>query len=581
MPACGSTRRLFWIAALGTAACAHPAPTPAPSALGFTPPAWPLVDEALPLTAPHAMVTSIHPLASEVGVQILQEGGNAVDAAAAVGLALTVVHPAAGNIGGGGFLVIRTADGTVQTLDYRETAPSGATRTMYQDSAGNVTDASTIGYLAVGVPGSVAGLAAAQRRFGKLPWATVVAPAVRLARDGVVLTPSEARALDYATRRLAQFPASARTFLSPAGTAPEAGTVFRQPDLARTLQAIADSGPQVFYQGWIADLIVAEMQRGAGLITKADLAGYRPIWREPVAVEYRGYTIYSMAPSSSGGVTMGEILNIMEGFHPFPPFGSAEQVHLMAEAMRRGFTDRNHFLGDPAFVDMPVHMLLSKDYAADQRRSIDPRHATRSDALTPGIAEGDHTTHYSVVDADGNAVAVTTTLNSGFGSGVTVAGAGFLLNNEMDDFTGAPGVPNLYGLVQGEANSVAPGKRMLSSMSPTIVVDPAGQLLLVLGTPGGSTIISTVLQVISNVVDHGMTLPQAMGAPRIHHQGLPDVISYEHGGLRPEVLAQLERMGHHLRESRGYSGEIAAIMRVPGGWMGVADPRSNGGSAGY
>jgi gamma-glutamyltranspeptidase/glutathione hydrolase len=337
----------------------------------------------------------------------------------------------------------------------------------------------------------------------------------------------------------------------------------------------------VFYEGYIADLIVAEMKRGGGLVSKEDLAAYEAIWRDPVELSYRGHTIYSMPPSSSGGITMGQILNILETFDSLPAFGSPEHVHLLAEAMRRAFTDRNHFLGDPAFVEMPVDHLLSKEYATAQRQTIDPDRATPSTGLVPGRAEADQTTHYSVVDTDGNAVSVTTTLNGGHGSGVTVDGAGFLLNNEMDDFAGAPGQPNMYGLVQGEANAIEPGKRMLSAMTPSIVLDPDGQLMMVLGSPGGPTIITTVAQVISNVVDHGMSLPEAISAPRVHHQALPDRLNYEHGGLLPGTVARLQAIGHQVSERRGYSGQVAGIIRADGAWIGVSDPRSSGGSVGY
>jgi gamma-glutamyltranspeptidase/glutathione hydrolase len=528
------------------------------------------------------MVASVHPRASEAGVVILAQGGNAVDAAVAVGFALAVVHPAAGNIGGGGFMVARLADGQMFALDYRETAPGRATRDMYLDSLGNLTARSVTGHLAAGVPGSVAGLVAAQARYGRLSLAAVLEPAIRLARDGFVLDEHRATGLAYAAARLRQFEGSRATFLLPSGDTPAAGTLFLQPDLAHTLQSIADSGAGVFYEGHIADLIVNEMARGGGLISKADLASYRAIWREPVRLTYRAHTIYSMPPSSSGGVTMGQILNILEGFDPLPRFGSSAHVHLLAEAMRRGFTDRNHFLGDPAYVTMPLDRLLSKPYAAAQRQTIDRRRATPSTALRPGVAvEGEHTTHYSVVDGDGSAVSVTTTINSGFGSGVTVGGAGFLLNNEMDDFTGAPGQPNQYGLVQGAANAIAPGKRMLSAMTPSIVLDPEGELLMIVGTPGGPTIITTVLQVISNVIDHDMTLAEAIAAPRVHHQALPDLIRFERGGLLPSTVAALRAMGHAVVERPGFSGDVAGIIRLEGRWVGVADPRSGGGAAGY
>jgi len=575
------------IVVIALAACSRsPAPSAAPEPAialpsPFIPSSWPLMKEVAPITAPAAMVSSVHPRASEVGATILRKGGNAVDAAVAVGFALAVVHPSAGNIGGGGFMIIRMDDGSAYALDYRETAPGLATRDMYLDSLGQLSEKSVTGHLAAGVPGSVAGLVEAQRRFGRLALADVMEPAIRLARDGIVLDAARSRGLAGQARRFRMFQGSRETFLMPNGDAPSIGSLFVQPDLARTLQAIADSGTRAFYEGYIADLIVAEMARGGGLITKADLAAYRPIWRDPVVLSYRGHTIYSMPPSSSGGVTMGEILNIMEGFDPLPPFGSAEHVHLLAEAMRRAFTDRNHFLGDPAFVTMPLDRLLSKEYAAAQRHTIDPSRATPSTTLVPGRAEADQTTHYSVVDDEGNAVSVTTTLNGGFGSAVTVQGAGFLLNNEMDDFAGAPGQPNMYGLVQGEANAIEPGKRMLSAMTPSIVLGPDGSLLMVLGSPGGPTIITTVMQVISNVIDYGMSLPEAIAAPRVHHQALPDRINYERGGLLPATVARLEAMGHELSERRGYSGEVAGIIRVAGRWMGVHDPRSAGGSAGF
>jgi gamma-glutamyltranspeptidase/glutathione hydrolase len=476
---------------------------------------------------------------------------------------------------------VRLAVGSVYALDYREAAPGRASRDMYLDSLGQVTRASVTGHLAAGVPGSVAGLAEAQRRFGRLPLAEVIAPAIRLARDGFALDGSRSRGLRGAARRLRLYDASRSQFLTPDGWGPAEGTLLQQPDLARTLQAIADSGPRAFYEGYVADLIVAEMERGGGLISRDDLAAYEAIWREPVELTYHDHTIFSMPPSSSGGVTMGEILNILEGYEPLPPFGSAQQVHLVAEAMRRAFTDRNHYLGDPAFVEMPLDRLLSKRYADELRRTIESNRATPSETVRPGLAEGDHTTHYSVVDTDGNAVSVTTTINSGFGNAVTVAGAGFLLNNEMDDFAAAPGQPNQYGLVQGEANAIAPGKRMLSAMTPSIVLDPDGRLLMVVGTPGGPTIITTVTQVISNVVDHGMSLADAIAAPRIHHQALPDQIRFERGGLLPEVVAALEAMGHTVAERSGYSGQVAGIIRAPAGWIGIADPRSGGGSVGY
>ncbi len=545
----------------------------------LVPPEWGLAGRAKATTGARAMVVSGHPLASEVGIEILKQGGNAIDAAVAVGFALEVVLPEAGNIGGGGFIVYRDTTGRVRALDYRETAPAGASRDMYLDSAGHVTEQSLTGHLASGVPGSVAGMYEAWKKYGRRPWATLVAPAIHLA-EGHMLDGVRSRDLEADADRLRLFPASARQFLVD-GHAPPAGTMFRQPDLARTLRLIADSGPDVFYRGQIADSIAAEMQRGHGLITKNDLAGYRAKWRTPIQVTYRGYTIYSMPPASSGGVTMGEILNILEGYDTLPPFGSAGYVHLETEAMRRAFMDRNHWLGDPDFVSMPLNRLLSKSYAAQLRAEIDPHKATPTPPFAAGGNEPLETTHYSVVDADGNAASVTTTLNGGFGSAVTVQGAGFLLNNEMDDFAAAPGQPNMYGLVQGEANAIAPKKRMLSAMTPSIVLDRSGKLFMVVGTPGGPTIITSVFQVIVNVVDFKMSLADAVGAPRIHHQALPDIIGYERNGLLPAVVDSLKAMGHEVRMRGGYSGDIAAIQRVGNQWVGVPDPRRGGGAAGW
>jgi len=545
------------------------------------PPTWELAGKATPVTGAQAMVVSAHPLASAAGVEILRQGGNAVDAAVAVGFALAVVLPDAGNIGGGGFLLYRAANGAVRALDYRETAPTGASRDMYLDSAGTVSEKSLTGHLAAGVPGSVAGLHEAWRAHGRLPWAAVLAPAIRLARDGHVIDSTRVADIEWEAERLDSFPASHAQFL-PGGAPPPVGSVWSQPDLARTLQLISDSGPGVFYRGRIADLIVAEMARGGGLITRADLAGYEAKWRTPITLTYRGNTIYSMPPSSSGGITMGLILNILEGYDTLPAVGTPGYVHLLAEAMRRAFMDRNRWLGDPDFVTMPLERLLSKSYAASLRARIDPARATPTPPSGLSSDGGTNTTHYSVVDAAGDAVSVTTTINSGFGSAVTVAGAGFVLNNEMDDFAAAPGQANQFGLVQGEANAIAPGKRMLSAMTPSIVLGRDGKLALVLGTPGGPTIITTVAQVILDVVDQGMPLADAVAAPRVHHQALPDTIRYERGGLAPGTVDALRALGHAVSERRGTSGIVSAIARGPdGGWVGVADPRYLGGAAGY
>jgi gamma-glutamyltranspeptidase/glutathione hydrolase len=570
-------RLLVPLVLLASFACGH-RPETAPEPAVGTAAGWEFAGRARVLDAARAMVVSGSGIASDVGRDILRQGGNAVDAAVAVGFALAVVHPEAGNLGGGGFMVIRLRDGTVQTLDYRETAPGRATRDMYLDEHGEPTDRSLTGHLAAGVPGSVAGLVEAHRRYGQLPLRAVVEPAVRLARDGFIVDEYRSRSIGGDSARLVGFPASRASFL-PDGAPPAAGTVLRQPDLGATLTAIRDRGADGFYRGPVADLIVAEMERGGGIVSHQDLEAYRAIWREPITLSYRGHTIYSMPPASSGGVTMGEILNIMEGYDPLPPFGSPALLHREAEAMRRAFTDRNTYLGDPAFVRNPTDRLLSKAYAAELRKGIGDR-ATPTPAFAQPVRTGSSTTHYSVVDQDGNAVSCTTTLNDSYGSAVTVAGAGFLLNDEMDDFATAPGKPNMYGLVQGEANAIAPGKRMLSAMTPSIVLDPEGRLLLVVGTPGGPRIITMVYHVISDVIDHRMPLAEAVAAPRMHHQGLPDTLRVERGGFPAATLDSLHARGHAIGTG-GYWGDIEAIIRTPTGWRGVSDPRRGGGGAGF
>lgn len=542
-------------------------------------PAWSLANKARVTEAPRAMVVSGSPIASEVGRDILRQGGNAIDAAVAVGFALAVVHPEAGNIGGGGFMVIRTASGEAKALDYRETAPGRAGRDMYVNRRGNPTELSITGALSAGVPGSVAGMIEAHRKYGKLPFRTVIAPAVALAGNGFVVDSFRNASIDSDRHRLYLFPASRRQFL-PGGHAPAVGSRLLQPALAQTLRAIRDRGADGFYRGPVADLIVAEMQRSGGIITRADLANYRPVWRDVVTTTYRGHTIYSMPPSSSGGVTMAEILNLMEGWSPLPPFGSTALLHRETEALRRAFMDRNNYLGDPAFVQAPIARLLSREHAESLRREIDLHHATPTPKFQASASGGSSTTHYSVVDADGNAVSCTTTLNNSYGSAVTVTGAGFLLNDEMDDFATAPGKPNMYGLVQGEANAIQPGKRMLSAMTPSIVLDPQGKLFMVVGTPGGPRIITMVYHVISNVLDHHMQLADAVTAPRLHHQALPDTIRVEKGGFLKAVLDSLRAMGHAVSEQAPW-GDVEAIIRVPQGWQGVSDPRRGGGGAGY
>jgi len=574
------TRGLVLLAALA-AGCGAPGRGLRTTWDGTFPDGWRYATPPAPASGRYTMVVSDHPLASEVGVEILRRGGNAIDAAVAVGFALAVVHPQAGNIGGGGFLVYRSADGRAFALDYRETAPAAATRDMYLDADGQMTDRSITGALAVGVPGSVAGMAEMHRRFGRLPWRDVVEPAVRLARDGFVV--DEARAASFADtvslERLRRFRSSVATYF-PGGRPPVAGDMLRQPDLARTLELIADSGAAAFYRGGIAERIVDQMQRSGGIITREDLAGYQAKWRDPLESTYRGWHVIGMPPPSSGGVTLAEILNILEGYDPLPAFGTAPLLHLWIEAMRRAFTDRNRWLGDPDFVAMPLARLTSKRYAAELRRGIARARATPSSAM-PAVTEGTNTTHYSIVDQEGNAVAITTTLNDDFGSALTVDGAGFLLNDEMDDFASKPGAPNMFGLVQGEANAIQPGKRMLSAMAPTIVVDPAGRLALVAGSPGGPRIITAVAQVLSNVIDHGMSLAQAVSAPRIHHQGLPDSVFFEAGSLPPGERHALEVMGYVFRGKPLKIGDVNAVLVTPEGLQGMADPRRGGGAAGW
>jgi gamma-glutamyltranspeptidase/glutathione hydrolase len=549
-----------------------------------------------PTHAKHAIVVSVHEEASKVGAAILQKGGNAVDAAVATGFALAVVHPAAGNIGGGGFMLVRMADGKTHFLDYREKAPKAASRDMYLDAQGNVIpNASLVGYKAVSVPGSVAGLVYAQQHWGKLPLKTVMEPAIRLAREGVTLTYEEAQTMH--NKELAEFPESKRIFQRN-GNFYEPGEIFRQPELARTLERIA-AKPSDFYKGDLARELAAAMHSGGGLVTAEDLAEYEVKERQPIRGTYRGYEIISAPPPSSGGITLLETLNILEGYD-LASMGSrsAESIHLTAEAFRRAFYDRAEFLGDSDFTQLPVAQLIDKRYAAAWRASLDPAHASNSKELRRPAGfgeldrqaalhspyagrESENTTHYSVVDADGNAVAVTTTLNDSFGSRVTAGNLGFLVNDEMDDFTSKPGVPNGYGLIQGEANAIAPGKRPLSAMAPTIVLKD-GKLFLVLGSPGGPRIISTVANVLMGVVDYGLDVQQAVNAPRFHHQWEPDLIDIERTGLSPDTIKLLEAKGHKLK-AEGYwsDGECIAIDQKTGERLGAPDGRGGGKAAGY
>jgi len=551
-----------------------------------------------PVHARKAMVVSIHQEASKAGAEIMRQGGNAVDAAVATGFALAVVHPAAGNLGGGGFMLFRKASGEVHFLDFREKAPKAASRDMYLDAQGNVIPkASLIGYKAIGVPGSVAGLVYAQQHWGKLPLSTVMAPAIRLARLGVQLTYEEAQSMRY--QELAQFPDSKRIFQRN-GKLYEQGEIFRQPELARTLERIA-ANPKAneFYKGAMARELAAEIKRGGGLVTAEDLAEYEVKERQPVKGTYRGYEIISAPPPSSGGITMMETLNILEGYDLHKMGNrSADAIHVTTEAFRRAFFDRAELLGDPDFNQVPVAQLIDKKYADGWRQSLDMMRATdskdvhrpsgfgeldRSAALHGPYTghESNNTTHYSVVDEHGNAVSVTTTLNDSFGSAVTAGKLGFLLNDEMDDFTSKPGVPNGYGLIQGEANAIAPGKRPLSAMTPTIVLKD-GKLLMVLGSPGGPRIISTVANILMGVLDYGLDIQQAVNAPRFHHQWQPDEIDVERNAISPDTIKLLQARGHKVKEQGYWSdGECIAVDPKTGELLGAPDGRSGGKAVGY
>lgn len=534
-----------------------------------------------PVKGEHGMVVTAQHLASEIGVDVLKKGGNAIDAAVAVGYALAVAYPNAGNIGGGGFMTIRFKDGTSTFLDFRERAPLAATKTMYLDKDGNpVKGASLDGYLAVGVPGSVAGFEMARAKYGTQSRQELMAPAIALAKDGFVLDQGDAATFAGGAERLAKDPEAAKIFLKPDGSPYKAGERLVQADLAATLSAISERGQNAFYQEKTAELIAAASQAKGGILSKEDFEQYRVRELKPVTCSYRGYEIVSSPPPSSGGIIICEILNVLEGYPiGYLGAGSADTVHLMAEAMRYAYVDRNSALGDPDFVDNPVSKLLDKGYAAEIRARIDPFRAGVSQELMPkGFGEHNETTHYSIIDDQGNAVAVTYTLNGSFGAGVVAAGTGVLLNNEMDDFTQKPGVPNLYGLVQGEANAIQPKKTPLSSMSPT-VVSRDGKPFMVIGSPGGSRIITITLEAIVNVIDHGMDIQQAIDAPRIHHQWLPDTLYVEPDGLSPDTLKLLAGMGYHLDvAAEGKTWGQAAGILVGGKSLGEI---ASGGGARY
>ena len=558
-----------------------------------------------PVHARHGIVVSAHELASQAGVEMMQAGGNAIDAAVATGFALAVVHSPAGNIGGGGFMLIRMANGATHFLDYREKAPAAATADMYLDAQGNVIeDASVIGYKAIGVPGSVAGMVYAEQKYGKLSLKRVMAPAIKLARDGYALSWGEARDMQN-VRYLGKFAESRRVFQRD-GNYYKPGEIFRQPDLARTLERIA-AKPDDFYQGDLARELAAAMQKGGGLITADDLAHYEVKEREPIRGNYRGYEIISAPPPSSGGTVLVESLNILEGYD-LAKLGdrSAQSIHYTTEAFRRAFFDRAEFMGDPDFAKIPIAQLVDKKYGEAWRDSIEADRATPSKELKrPEIFteleqyaaahpqlhafhEGPHTTHYSVLDAEGNAVAVTTTINDWFGSRVTADGLGFLLNDEMDDFSAKPGVPNSDGLIQGASNAIGPGKRPLSSMTPTIVVHD-GKPFLVLGSPGSSKIITTVANVLMGVIDYGMNIQEAVNAPRFHNQWLPDVLNVERW-FSPDTAQDLRKMGYNvqfgLHDGADVSpywsdAECIAVDAKSGDRLGASDYRNNGKAVGY
>ncbi len=526
------------------------------------------------------LVMSSHIFANAIGKAVLREGGNAVDAAVAVGYALAVVHPAAGNIGGGGFAIIHMTDGTNVALDFREKAPLRATRDMYLDKDGNVIDGlSVVGYKAAGVPGTVKGMSAMLEKYGTRKLAELMAPAIGLAENGYLINARQEESLAEFAKYFAQFPSSRRYFLKPDGSSYKEGDRFTQKDLAKTLRMIAEQGPAAFYEGAVADLLVKDVQENQGIITKEDLAKYNVVWREPAKGTYRGYEIISMSPPSSGGTHIIQMLNIMEQADiGAMGFGSSATVHLMAEAMRYAFADRSEYMGDPDFVKVPVKQLTSKEYAKSIYDAIISRKgkALPSKDLRPGmlLKEGNNTTHYSIVDKWGNAVAVTYTINESYGSSAAVMGAGFLLNNEMDDFAAKAGVPNIYGLVGNDANCILPEKRPLSSMSPTIVLKD-GQLFMLAGSPGGSRIITTTLQVISNVIDHGMNISEAVMAPRFHMQWLPDELRIEKYGLCKDTEKALEDMGYAITV-KPPMGDVNAILREPktGMLYGSGDPRA-------
>jgi gamma-glutamyltranspeptidase / glutathione hydrolase len=546
-----------------------------------------------PVRGKNGMVSSVSEIASQVGVDILKRGGNAVDAAVAVGLALAVVWPSAGNLGGGGFMILRMANGKTTAIDYREMAPAAAYRDVYLDDQGNYIDeSSTYGHRAAGVPGTVAGLSFALEKYGTMKWADVAEPARKLAAEGFPVWYQLERSLKGSIKQLSRYPETKRLFLRD-GNPYETGEIFKQPELAAVFERMIKQGPREFYQGRTAQLIEESMRRATNKIdengkiwmTVEDLKNYKVVERQPLRAKYRGLELITMPPPSSGGVAMITMLNVLERFDlkSMGP-GSSQAIHVMVEAMRRAFADRAHYLGDPDFVKVPVAGLTSRKYADKLASTIDLSRASSSAEIKHGDPlphESDETTHFTVVDKEGNAVSNTYTLNDSYGNKITVEGAGFLLNNEMDDFAPKPGAPNLYGLIQGEANAVVARKRPLSSMTPTIVLKD-GKLYFTVGTPGGPTIINTVTQILINIIDHGMNIQEAIDWPRVHQQWMPDEIRYEPFGISPDAINRLKEMGHQFGTPR-YMGDAQGIMieDKTGVRLGASDPRLDGRSVGY
>lgn len=531
--------------------------------------------------AKNGMVVSSQHLASQVGVDILKMGGNAIDAAVAVGYAQAVVNPCCGNIGGGGFMTIHLANGEDTFINFRETAPAAASANMYLDEKGNVKKgASLYGYLAAGVPGTVLGLDTAQRKYGKLTRQQVMEPAIKLAREGFILNRGDTDILDTTIAKFRDDPEAARIFLREKGDPLQPGDRLIQTDLANTLESIAQNGPDAFYQGKIPQAVEAAAKKGGGILTAKDFADYRIAETAPITCSYRGYEFVSAPPPSSGGVTLCEILNVLEGYDlKASGFNSAQTIHTMTEAMRHAYMDRNTFLGDPAFVKNPTEKLLSKEYAAEIRKQIQPELATPSSRVQPGMEphEKPETTHYSIVDHSGNAVSTTYTINGRFGSVVIAPGTGFFLNDEMDDFTVKVGEQNMYGLVQGATNAIAPGKRPLSSMTPTLVTKD-GKVFMVVGSPGGSRIITITLQTVLNIIDHGMAPQEAVDAPRIHHQWLPDEVYFEQQGLSADTQKLLQERGYKLVEQTPWGAAELIMVGLPSA-AGVSSESSGNDSA--